>query len=676
MNTFGAVLAAVVVQVISASGNTPEQIVLEVDGQHVRAATNAPIVLRTEGEAHVTLVEPATHWAPPLTISEGTAQWTLWPAAELRGRVELPRGETTMPRTVTASIELKREPVKVSCPVDEKGEWRCRLPALPLDVRLEASGFAPHYVWDAALSQARAVTVPPINLTRGASIAGWIASDVKDADLTKATVRLSPLTYGVPTHELRLSASTARPNRRGFFQFTGVPAGTWRLWAEAPAHSRAPALEVNVSGQGETVAKKALLLGRLADVGVAVSPAVDHTGKAWQLRLLRYDTETPYQVTVAKGMVSPDGHWSGKAVETGLYAVELADSTGAVQASQRIDVEPDMAEVFIAVESVAVTGRVHIGDRGVAARLKFTPGSGELVTATSGDDGEFRLVLPFEGMWKLEPKLIGNDQSFEEEKVEIARDRKLDVALPSGHISGRVVDEDDNPVKAGVLIFRQGKPIADILAEDGTFELVGIKPGAVLIEAQSKRGRSSPMNVEIDEDTDPVTLVVRRSVKYEAWLTTAAGHPVAGAQITYRSPLASILGQQTSSPSGRFSIEPEPGTTSITMAIVAPGLPAKLIELPLGDPAERIHIVMNDAGGRLIVRSLDQTVRSGAAQGRLRWLLPTPYIGAGMPSWITEEGVVVYLEPGEYTLCDPAQPQACVTRVVAAGGVVRVGEKP
>jgi hypothetical protein len=676
MNDMLAILAAVVVQVVVASGDAPEQIVLDVNGRKVAATTTAPVMIGIDGEARITLLEPATHWAPTLTVTGGTVELPLWPAAELRGRVELPRGEQTMPRELTASIELRHQPVTVMCPVDEKGEWRCRLPELPLDVRLEAAGYAPHYVWDTTLARKHATTVPPLKLARGASVAGWITSEVKRADLTKATVRLSPVTHGVPTDELRLASISAKANARGFFQFTGVPTGTWRLWAEAPAHSRTQGVEVSVDGRREAMAKTTLRLGRLADVEIAVSPALDSAGRPWQLRLLRYDAESRYQIPVATGVVSDDGHWSQSGVESGVYEVQVGDGSGATHDSRTVDVLPDMAEVFITIGSIPVKGRVHIGDRGVAAHLKFTSGDGKRLMTNSNDEGEFTLVLPSEGKWKLEPKLAGNNQSFEELEIEVARDKELDVALPSGQISGRVVDESNNPVKAGVIIMRRGAPIADILAEDGTFELIGIKPGPVTIEARAKRAQATPLPVEIDEDTEAVTLVVRRATTYEAWLTTASGHPIAGAAIMYRGPFTTVPGQPTSSPSGRFSINAEPGTTSVTMSIVAPGFPGKLFELPLGDPSDRINIVMNEAGGKLIVRSANQMIRSRGAQAPLRWLLPAPYLGAGPPSWLTEEGIVVHLEPGEYTLCDTTQPQSCVTRVVAAGSVVRIGATP
>ncbi|HEX7151481.1 MAG TPA: carboxypeptidase-like regulatory domain-containing protein [Thermoanaerobaculia bacterium] len=588
------------------------------------------------------------------------------PLGELRGRVTLARGETVMPRELTASYDERKARVSTRCAIDTLGEWNCRLPVKVVDVRLEVAGYAPHYVWDALLSPEHAVTVPPFTLTRGASVSGWIASEVRDADLTKATVRLSPLTYGVPADEVRLSSYSAKANRRGFFQFAGVPAGTWRLWAEAPEHSRAEDVELNVGDSGETVSRRTLRLGPLAEIEVAVSPATDPAGRRWELRLLRLDPHARHAAPVAKTAVSADGRWSDKGLEAGSHQVQIVDGAGAVHVSRMVEIEPGMPAVLIAVDTVPVKGRVRIGERGIAARLKFTSSDGERLTATSNEEGEFALALPFEGKWTVAPKLVRNGQSFAEQEVDVRKlegEARVDLDLPAGRVAGRVVDEAGEPVKAGVIVTRSGTPIADLLADDGSFELVGVEVGAARIEAQAKGRYAAPMTVQINDDTPPVTLVMRPEQKYEVWLSMPSGQPVAGASITYRTAASTMLRRPTSSPMGRFSITPEPGMTAVTMAIADPGLPSKLATVPLGDPAEPINIVLSETGGRLVVPSNRATIRRGAAEASVNSLLPPFYPTAGPPSWLTDEGIVLYVEPGEYSVCAPD----CVTRVVAAG---------
>lgn len=556
--------------------------------QTIRVALDTEFEVANESKVEV--IEPVSAWSPIVNVSDTPAEIPLWPAAELKGRITVEKGQT-VPAELEATFDLQRERVTVRCRV-VSNEWTCRLPATKLDVRLAAKEFAPRYFWDVALSHEHPLTIAPFVLKRGGSVAGWIAGPRPDVELERATVKLAPRSYG-DAGDTSLLSFHAKPNRRGFFQFTGIPAGQWVVLVEAPDFSPSAIAEVETDVRNESMLRDALQLRDLADLRVSIKPEVYARGVLWRVRLNRRDPRSPYQQRVGESTATEAGEWTHARIAAGDYDVEIVDARGAVYATRRIAVGPEMQPIEIEIGRVPVKGEVTIGGSGVAAHLKFSARRGENLTTTSNERGEFRIQLPFEGVWGVEVRLVASGQVLTSPDVKIARSEdepytRVHIDLAGGRIAGRVVDPSGKPVEAGVILTRNGSLLADILAVNGAFELLGVTPGPAMIEAQAKAASSGTVPVMIHTHSSQVTLTVRSFVKFEGFLLTPSGDSVAGASIHYREPAAAFIGKVVTSPTGRFVINLAANTSAIAVAIAAPGLPSKLALLRVPEDGQAV----------------------------------------------------------------------------------------
>ncbi len=189
--------------------------------------------------------ELSGYWAPHETVWVGPAGTSsqrpivLWPAAEIEGSLRLKEPSEKLPKEMTVTLEsppgpaAKREIPKgqASCPVDEKGVFRCALPAAPLDVAFRAAGFIPQYRWGLAPRQGQALKVGVIELKKGASLKGWV--EVEDGPIAagQCIARISPIVAGggdpALKERLRRPAAEARVGPDGFLQLSGIAPGSY-----------------------------------------------------------------------------------------------------------------------------------------------------------------------------------------------------------------------------------------------------------------------------------------------------------------------------------------------------------------------------------------------------------------------------------------------------------------
>jgi hypothetical protein len=667
-----ATLLAVLVRVVAVtSPDARAHVVIAVDQQRtVRVTTGTAVDV---GDAKsIRVVEPGGWWSPVVATSgKAEVEVALWPAAELKGRLTVEKGSDG-PRELEATFVLKGERVTVACPVEE-GTWTCRLPSTKLDLRLAANDFVPHYLWDVDPAKSGPVAIA---LKRGASVAGWVAAERDGASMAAVTVKLVPATYGEADDQSLLSLRTTA-NKRGFFQLTGVPAGRWIIAAEAADLSPSAIAEVEIDDRHETTLDDPLVLRDLATLNVSIQPGTYAPGVPWRVRLNRRPPRSRFVERVGETAASETGEWTHGRLPAGEYVVDVMNPRGAVYGTRHITVAPDMMPVQVDIERVTVRGKVHIGGDGIAAFVTFSSGRGETVRIASNDDGELTVDLPFEGKWRVDVRLHDTKQELSAiPPVTVARRRgepyaDIDLELPGGRVKGRVVDESGKAVKSGVILTRSGSILADIYAADGTFELVGVRPGPAMIEAQGEGANSGLLPVNIDSNASPVTLTLRRAKKLEGFVVTAEGGSVAGASIRFLEAGAAIVGEVVTSPTGRFVIQVNATTTAVRVAIAATGLPSKLALLRVPEKHEAIEVVLGRASGRLIVPLRDSTWpfvgRDGAWASALH--LVEPLFGRRTaPRWATKDGMAIDLEPGEYTICPTHIPSPdCVTQVVAAG---------
>lgn len=679
-------------------GARPANVALSIRGNGqerlLRVDIGTPVELGDEGtESFIVESKDRAWWWPVMTISNGTSvEIPIWPVAELSGTLLTEKG-VVPPDQLEAGFELKHgteaAPVRVACTVDDNGRWKCRLPETHLDLRLAAPDFAPHYVWDVTLSKEKPTTIAPFTLKRGGSIAGWIRAGDRELPIDKTTVRLTPILYGGSPDDVRLLSYRAAPNRRGFFQFTAVPAGNWAIVAEASGLSPSRTVDLSVDDRNESTLRDPLLLRDLVDLRISIEPHSFAEGVPWRVRLQRREPHARWDEHVAESDADRNGEWRRSGTAAGEYHIDVVDHRGATFNSTSVAVEPGMTPVQIAIDAVPVQGRVHIGENGVAARLEFHSGSGEEIWTSSSSGGTFRTMLTREGSWGVDVRLLSTKQELTLRSVPVARKKDerhavVDLALPTGRLAGQVVDESGKPLSAGVIVTRNGSPIADLFAENGDFELVGIEQGPASIQAAARGTdpgvvkESGVVDVMVGDRADPLRLVLRSQTIVEGWIRTPSSEPVVGAFIRYWTPTATFLGQASSSPSGRFTLDLEPGADMVHLTVVAPGLPGKLALVPRPANGQRLEIVMNASGGRLIVPIREKappwpTIGHNGTSAPLLHVLPPFQGGLQPPPWVTKDGVVIDLEPGEYTICATREPSSpCVREIVVPGATTIV----
>lgn len=594
----------------------------------------------------------------------------------------------TLPATISLRFEMpprgSGDAVNIDCPVESDGRWNCRVPEGELDLRLSAAGFAPHYAWGVRTDPQHPASVGRVSLTRGASVSGWIAASGAAVDMKGVEVRLESLTFGQQEKDAGEPPPPlkTRPNARGFFQFTSVPAGTYIVTARADRASPTHQSNIEVEELAEKVLREPLTLRPLARAEVIITPPVDPAGTPWKIELRRRLPASSYLGEPVRGVMQ-DGQWLGEGLAAGPYILKITDRSGAVQERHEIEVQPDMPPVMINVALVPVKGRVRAGDRGLHAKIELTSLKGGRALIETDEEGRFEAHLPYEGSWRTKLTLSKSAQELRPKPVEVRRrdsetHARVDFDLPGGVLRGTVSDEEDGGRGARVIVLYPGLVRASAVAgEGGKFEIVAIAEGSALVEAHKDGKETGLVPVVVSESTAPVDLVLRTPAKIQGWVTTPSGNPVAGAAVRVTSPHLSYVRQTTTSPSGRFTMTVPSSVTAVNVAIVPPGLPAKVMNVPVAG-SERIDVIIPWQGGNLLIRARDNrrpwVVRNGAIMAFGHLLQPV--LGGDSPNF-TDEGIKVSLEPGEYLFCERGVvTDQCTSRWIAPGATAVVDWPP
>ncbi|MCU1246043.1 MAG: hypothetical protein JWN02_1953, partial [Acidobacteria bacterium] len=210
---------------------------------------------------------------------------------------------------------------------------------------------------------------------------------------------------------------------------------------------------------------------------------------------------------------------------------------------------------------------------------------------------------------------------------------------------------------------------------DGAFELFGLAEGSATVRASMQALESEARAVTISADTEPITLVVRALRAVEGIVVLSSGLPVAGAMIRDRTSGMPLTGDFQSSSTGRFTLHLPDGAATLSLVVVAPGLPAKMATVPIAS-AIPIQLVMGQAAGDLVLKVGDvppyPTVTHDGVTAPLPLLWMPSYAG-GPREVFTAEGIVLSVEPGAYLVCqNDGRSQRCRSVVVPAGGTATI----
>lgn len=617
-------------------------------------------------------------WSAPAVVAPGSAAVSIsvWPKRRMAGRVIVPAGSSTPaavearlvspPRTAAPAVP---ETV-VRCPVTS-GRFTCEAPATPLDVRIAAEGFAPHYLWDVTTEE-----LGELRLSRGAIVTGRAAVS-GDESPEGIAVELRPASLAwSPEDEQRNAAQTpsVKTNARGFFQFGNVPAGEYTAVATKPGWSRAEYRVHVAPTTTEAPVGRELLLPPLSRIEVYINPPVDAEQRPWKVHLGRDISHGSMPLT--DGMATVTGEWSYGGLDTGPYILYVKDANGSNVAMEPVIVSGGTLRVPVSIDQVPVRGNVTVAGEPAPARLTFNDRYGKVVAMKTDDEGRFSGVLPKEGAWDIEVRRREGRLRIALDAVEVRRSEAtgyadLELELPKGRVHGTVTTEDGQPVDAAVVIRRDGKRVgAEVTAADGVFDMDGLPTGDVTIGATSKNRESELVPHRIASTSgEPLRLIVRDRRRLRGRLLSPDGRGVSGAEVYRYSMSSRGWSEAITGPRGEFTVAGSPFETHIPLVVIAIGFPLKLtsvaaagsetVELPFAPAAGILFVAWENRDGRL-----PSIGGNGGPQFGIVSLLGGPTPPEGMPARRVAGGIELLLEPGHYTVCSRGR---CESRVVAAG---------
>jgi hypothetical protein len=550
-------------------------------------------------------------------------QVTLRPAGTLTGKFVVD-GKEKMPEGLEARFEPTREalpkkqdlPAGVApCAVGPAGDWRCRLPAGRLDIALHPQGFVPHYLWNTSVTAGETSSLGSRKLLRGASVAGWITRE-DGTPAEKCRVRLEPATApGRPNSPvlefLRTVASEVPCQKKGFFQFPAVAAGSYALVARED-DARAQMSPVEVWQGSESRLTVPIVLRRPVDFEVMLSPPTDWLGRPWRLEARRADEyRSGWEEPSYRAEATPEGHVRIPRQSPGRFWITVYDRLGnQIFSDPRVDLSDPLQPYPIAIDLLWVEGRIHLGDEPVTGRLFFGGRNGATsVEMTSNAEGRFEGPLPKPGPWKVD---IESDEPRLKTSVKVEVKPKGDRAsvvidLPDTKVYGRVVDSSGTPARsAEVTLSSTVSSMAAYADDKGEFEIRAFPKGAAQLAARGSGGEhevSDTYRFEASGESPhgPVVLTLQRNRSIRGKVLAATG-PVIGATVSAW-PLTGGDGSISTVRSGidgSFELKIPAGTQAVQAIVSPPGGALKAYEVNVASDADLLFQV-EPSGGEVVV---------------------------------------------------------------------------
>lgn len=641
----------------------------------------------------------------------------LWPAGLLEGGFllegNLPPPSELMVFLRPAPGESSKQappPSKVVCTV-EKENWKCPVPAGVLDLRVQAPGYIPRYLWGMKVAAGQTVRPGRMDLRQGSAVQGWVVT-VDGAPFGEnlwVTLRPRGGTVHDPTERERMESLTFRAlvNSRGFFQMEGVPPGAYLLEARHEKYAPAVVSVRVIQGEVTEIANPPLLLDHPKVVEVFVDPPLGPYDRPWAVALQRFDRDTSYITPFAQDVMSADGSWRKPAVPSGYYFLRIGPNSGETWWTEEVQVEDNPAPIHVRLRVVKVKGTVLLGGEPLAATVNFGGKYGAVrVEARADEKGRFETLLPRAGEWQVH--VASDEPGVEREIPKVLVEPKpgtdeavVDLDLPKTLLRGKVIVAATGAPVPGSIVTAvsmgrgQESPVQVLADEEGRFELHGLLPGKTLIEASGRNEDLYAHAVEVDvrpeKESQPIVLRAERRLKVTGTVVSTAG-PVPGARVT-TSPVGVPTiwaSSNTADSQGGFRIFLPPATRELRVTVSAPGFALRTLRLPVPESRE-IVLGLEQAAGTLVVemdRPLDYVdpnapsvvlLHGGAFAGLghlLRWAASAGVQRQGEGG----KWVVPAMEPGAYQACwiFPAEqpgldfgitpPSRCVSGYLAANG--------
>ncbi len=647
------------------------------------------------------------YWAPDLVLPPGRhspVSVRLLPAGTIGGRV-VAGPHVAPPATLQVRFQSPPKPgapavpiTTTTCPVREQ-RWRCEVPAGALDLRLQAEGFIPKYLWNVEVTAGANHDLGRFDLVPGASLVGWIeiAGTVAPGQVPQVALRPHFLARpGAFQARERMSQTvvTTRPTERGFFQFQGVPAGEYVVSARLEGFAPAESDRITVQVAGESELGEPLVLHPPLGLEVHLSPALDPYGQPWRVELREGDVKPPVMRLEPRGGGPADlhGSWRLDGLAAGTYLLTVKDFAGSAWRNEPVEVAPGQPPLELALDVVALEGEITRGDEPLETTLWFVRDA-QRIRFDSDEEGTFFGYLPAEGTWRVD--LASSDRSEQTlEPVEVKRAPQSKVAhvairVPDTRLTIRVVEEKGTPV-AGAEVFVYGSPEkrrreAQLLTgENGEATVQGISPGVVQLFAHGRPGASEWVLHHVTESAEapPVELTLRERIRLTGRVLGPQG-PVPGAVLTVIPDVASgrnaFHRRGVSAADGRFQVQLDRPFSGGSLAVFPPGFALQLRRLPaITTPEEELVVQVNQEGGDLVVELDDGESLFERGPYLSHGGARLPLAGALFEDWGSRQPggflALPALEPGEYVFCPDrdSPPAACASGFLPPRGELRL----
>ena len=634
-------------------------------------------------------------WAPKLVVDPGVGQLEVpvWPKVRLAVPVreghdltELSIRLRSPPPENGADFELWSVPeTAVSCEF-VGGECLAEVPAAPLDLRIEAAGFIPSYRWGIQPSIGELNRLKPLTLQRGASVSGWIGGANIEYEKVSVILRSSTIAESSdPTQSQNRSWSEkVVPNRRGFFQFSAVAPGEYRLEAHGPGFAAPMTKPFFVAKGTEVLFDHPLEMEILADLHLRIDPPFGPLSMPWLVRIRQQMPASRRSVTIAEGVTGGDGSFIQESVAPGQYSVEVWQENGDLFRRDQVAVEGGYNYLPIFLSMIPIRGEVFLGRSPMAAKLRFEKRmDNSRVFMESDEHGHFEGQLPSGGDWEVflfddqMVRFLGRHEVTRRQGEPFAY---IELSLPGTRIQGTVVDEDDQPVPRFVVSLTRPPvemPELQIVSTEtgGKFEILGVQPGEILLRADTSIGDSVSvqLNVREDEELDPIKLVVRRKREIRGQVFSQLGG-VSGALIRVFERGPGLFWEKPAGPSGKFNFTVSSSAPGISLVVIAAGFPVRILRVvfPFSTEDVSIEISVGVPKGRILLPVAGDyfLIHNGAAV-QVRALL--------RPGWLHNSfdpasgTVAIEAEAGEYSLCFASgESHMCSSGVLADGGFLEL----
>ncbi len=653
------------------------------------------------------------YWTEGTEVSVGEqtssgARLAFWPASSLQGAIAPAPGETP-PRAIDVKLYSHPAPAaqgaeaqasapqqnpahaELICPINS-GKWSCAGPAGLFDVRLEAEGYAPRYVWDVNLKPGENSDLGQTQLQRALSVFGRAARKDGSAPPGPCRATLMPDAErgggpgaDVPDNPPPDEQSFTVPlSQQGYFQVVGVMHGNHSLMVACPGASGFALLKVQSTG--ETRMDPPLVLEELT-LDIALSPKMDPEGKPWKLTV---DVTAPRLRRIADSSdASADGHWTRHGLMTGSYRVAVSSSDGMQWLKQDFELRPDTGPMALHLVAVRVAGKVLLSGLPVKARLEFSnEDGGDPVTLNSDVSGRYAGLLPIapdakDTSWIVvahvaHPETVRKLSDLLVPRVAEGKTVPLDLELPNLPVRGIVVSEDGKPQRGAQVTFKADSGYQTATSSDdlGTFEMADLSPGRYTATAQSDYGVSDPTSFAVtDTSENKLKLVMHPNLHIPFYVVAKDQEPIADATVQVWIAPGVPQGFGHTNRDGRYDATLPPGTSEVGLTVGAADYAVNLVKMPVSstppanqsDPSQSQNsVTLHTDGGSLVLNY--EPVEGTLDRSAILYLAHNGAIvdARTLAGWGTDQSgtnsdgpaEVESIEPGDYALCvvtDPSQ---------------------